>query len=514
MINILSVRKISFFWLVAACVLLIVAYWGGLTELVSRWNSQEEYGHGYFIPLISAWLLWKRKDAIAASIGRGSMSGIGLVLLGVFMLMFGELTAIFVLVQTGFIVSIAGLVVAWGGASLLKVCSVPLIFLVFAIPMPYLVDAKFSWYLQLISSQIGVGFLRLFGMSVFLEGNVIDLGLYKLQVVEACSGLRYLYPLLSIGFLMAYMYRGSLTQRVVLFFSTIPITVVMNSLRIAIVGFLVNQWGSGQAEGFLHYFEGWIIFMICLSLLIGEIWVFECFGRKRHVLDVIDVPIVHPVAPLRMREGLSSSFFYGLAVLAVAAVMVYFVGGREEIKPQRIPLTVFPTQFDGWVAKESSLGSDVERFLGLDDYVLGDYSNADSGSLNFYVAYYSSQRKGISPHSPQVCMPGGGWGITSLTRVPVRVAGMAPFEANRVIIEKDGARQVVYYWFDERGRRIADEYLMKWYLLKDSIFMNRTDGALVRIVAPVGEGTVEAAEDRIRRFMQVAIPKLPSYVPQ
>jgi exosortase len=122
----------------------------------------------------------------------------------------GELTAIFILVQYGFLLSLVGLVFCLGGMPLARVTILPIALLIFAIPLPYFVDSQLSWRLQLLSSQIGVGVLRGLGVSVFLEGNVIDLGVYKLQVVEACSGLRYLYPLLSIGFLMAYMYQAPL----------------------------------------------------------------------------------------------------------------------------------------------------------------------------------------------------------------------------------------------------------------------------------------------------------------
>ena len=128
--------------------------------------------------------------------------------------------------------------------------------------------------LQLLSSQLGVAFIRLFHIPVFLEGNVIDLGVYKLQVVDACSGLRYLYPMMSLGFLAAYLFQAPLWQRAIVFLSTIPITIAMNSLRIGLVGILVDHFGPQDADGFLHMFEGWIIFIACAGLLAG---LFSCW---------------------------------------------------------------------------------------------------------------------------------------------------------------------------------------------------------------------------------------------
>lgn len=499
---------------VVAIAALLYACWGGLSDVVNRWEKQEEYSHGYFIPLLSAWFLWSRKDALKASVGAGQWQAVPLILLGIALLLLGELSAIFVLIQISFLLMLASLVLAYGGSSLLRVAALPVFFLIFAIPLPYFVDAQFSWQLQMISSKLGVAFLRLVGTSVFLEGNVIDLGVYKLQVVEACSGLRYLYPLLSIGFLVGYMYQGGLKQRIALFVSTIPITVVMNSLRIAIVGLLVNQWGSNQADGFLHYFEGWIVFMACLAILLGEVWVFERFGRKRGLRDVIDLPLIEPVQPKNLHKVMNFPFLVSVILLLLASVFVTYVSGREEVSPQRMPLTTFPTSFDGWVARESALSREVEKTLGLDDYVLADYVHPDAGLVNFYVAYYGSQRKGVSPHSPQVCMPGGGWEIISLDKVTVDVADRSPVEVNRTIIERNGQRQIVYYWFMERGKPVANEYLKKWYLLYDAIMINRTDGALVRITAPVVQGEINEADERIKRFMQVSVTKFGKYLPE
>ena len=508
---------------IASVVLLFIAFWGGLTELVIRWNKQEEYGHGYFIPAIALWFLWKRKEALIASWGRGAASGLVFILVGIALLIVGEMSAIFILIQYGFLLALFGLVLVSGGFSLVKVSFAPILFLIFAIPLPYFVDAQLSWKLQLLSSQIGVSILRLFAVPVFLEGNVIDLGLYKLQVVDACSGLRYLYPLLSIGALIAYMYQGDLLKKLVIFFSAIPITIFMNSLRIAVVGLLVNEWGNEMADGFLHYFEGWIIFMTCLLILLAEIKLFEHYGAKRPLSYAIDVPVVAvnssgSTPTKEQRQSLALPILTVL-ILAITTLFVYSFNERAELHPSRLPLSSFPLNLDAWSARESALDQKVENALGLDDYVLADYSQPDTKvsdkSVNFYVAYYRSQRKGVSPHSPQVCMPGGGWVITSLQDQELNVAGMAPFVVNRAVIEREHRKQVVYYWFDQRGRKISSEYWMKWYLLADSITKSRTDGALVRVTTLVGSNeTLEAADERLANFLQSAVPRLKLYVPE
>jgi exosortase D (VPLPA-CTERM-specific) len=509
-------KQPAFILLVLAVALSFFAFWSGLANLSERWLKQEEYGYGFFIPLISLWLLWKRRGALISATGAPSWAGLALIMAGSAALILGELTALYYMIQGGFILVLLGLALSYAGYQFFRLSFLPIILLLFAIPLPYFVDSQLSWRLQLVSSELGVIFLRLFDVSVFLEGNVIDLGAYKLQVVEACSGLRYLYPLISISFLMAYMYRGSLWQRFILFISAVPVTILMNSFRIAVIGILVGFWGSDMAEGFLHFFEGWIIFIACLAILLFEVWIFERMGKKRAVLDALGVPDIEKSGePLYRPVSLSHPLVWGFMVVFISTVLVHMTEERLEEKPDRSEFVSYPLYLNGWIAQESVMETHVEIELGLDDYLLADYRHPELGIVNFYVAYYGSQRKGVSPHSPQVCIPGGGWHITSLDRVDLRLDDGSEFQVVRSVIERNNKRQLVYYWYEQRGRRIANEYLMKAYLLYDALAINRTDGALVRVTTPLLDGEeIDSAEKRLLTFMNKAVPLLKTYVPR
>ena len=494
-----------------------VAFSESIFELVRRWTVQEEYSHGFLIPVIVAWLFWSRRDALVASIGRPSWTGPALILLAAVMHIIGKLSALYVLSQVGFVVALIGIALGLGGYSLLKVTFIPIIFLLFAIPLPYFIDAVLSYRLQLISSQLGTFFIRLLQIPVFLEGNVIDLGVYKLQVVEACSGLRYLYPLMSLGFLAAYLFQAPFWQRAVVFLSTIPITIVMNSLRIGIVGALVNYWGPQDADGFLHMFEGWIIFIACAGVLVTEMTLLARVGLGKGFFEVFYPPKVEASLPQsQSARSLSSVPLLSCVVLLCAAGLATFlVSARHEILPQRSPFATFPTALGEWRGRPSSLGADVEKGLGLTDYVLSDFAKKDGRQVNLYVAYYASQRNGLSPHSPSVCIPGNGWQITDLERTNYRSSDSSvSLPLNRVIIARGDQKQLVYYWFEERGMKIANEYLSKLYLLKDAMFKNRTDGALVRLTTPLYPGENESdADKRLQEFTRVVVPNLVGYLP-
>lgn len=501
----------------AALVASLLAFGGPLLELVHRWYSQEEYSHGFLIPLIVAWLIWSRRDAIVASVGEPSWSGPALILLAAVMHVLGKLSSLFILSQVGFVVALIGIVLGLGGYSLLRVMFLPIIFLLFAIPLPYFIDSVLSYRLQLISSGLGTAFIRLFQIPVFREGNVIDLGAYQLQVVEACSGLRYLYPLMTLGFLAAYFFQAPIWQRAVIFLSTIPITIVMNSLRIGIVGILVDNFGPQDADGFLHMFEGWVIFLACAGVLVGEMTLFSRFAAGKKFFDVFHPPKI--TATGERSEGFASfnrlPLTSCLLILCIAGMASFFISTRHDVLPARAQFSTFPTVLGNWHGRTGTMDTNVESFLGLTDYILSDYAEADGRSVNFYVAYYATQRSGLSPHSPSVCIPGNGWQIIDFKRMTYTSPdGKVSLPLNRVLIARGSEKQLVYYWFDERGMQIANEYVSKLYLLRDSMFKNRTDGALVRLTTPLYPGESEAhAEQRLQAFTDTVVPQLPAYLP-
>ncbi len=503
-------------WILAlAALLLVLAGFGGaLSELVRRWSTQEEYSHGFLIPFVAAWLLWTRRNVfLLANIGRPAWSGAALIALAMLMHVFGKLSAVFILSQLAFIVALLGLVLAIGGFPLLRVTFVPIVFLIFAIPLPYFIDAHLSLQLQLISSQLGVFFIRLFQIPVYLDGNIIDLGTYKLQVVDACSGLRYLFPLLSLSFLAAYLFHAPIWQRAVVLFSSIPITIAMNGFRIGMVGVTVDQWGPRMAEGVLHFFEGWIIFIACAFLLTLEIYLFARISG-RHFFGAFYATTGSVRSPPENGSGTTRRvpLYVSMFLMCVTVLIGLLISNRSEIIPERGRFVTFPATIGEWQGHTSLLDREVERGLALEDYILSDYSKPDGKAINLYVAYYASQREGESPHSPLVCIPGDGWLITHLERTSYSIGTEQPL--NRAIIERNGSKQIVYYWYEERGRKIASEYWSKWYLLSDAITKNRSDGALVRLITPVFAGELERdADNRLQLFMQDLLPNLSYYLP-
>ena len=500
-------------------VCLVAAFWEGLQTMAITWFSTEEYSHGVLIPLIAGFLVWQRRSELARAQFVPSWSGVAVVLMGAALNLIGKLAAIYVLQQYAFMIVLCGLVLTVGGWRMLRELWAPLFLLLFMIPLPNFFFNSLSLQLQLISSQIGVWFIRLFGISVFVEGNVIDLGAMKLQVAEACSGLRYLFPLITLGFIAAYFFKVSLWKRVVLFLSSIPITVLMNSLRIGAIGVLVEHWGAGMAEGFLHDFEGWVVFMFSAALLFAEMILLARIGKAgrswREVFGV-EMPREKPREAAWTERHIPAAFVTAGTMLALVAFAFVLIPRQAEVIPRRQNFATFPAHIGVWQGRQDRLEQVYLDTLKLDDYLMANYAAPQHGLVNFYVAWYDSQKAGQSAHSPRSCLPGGGWRIADLRQRTVEgvLIDQQPLQVNRALIESGADKQIVYYWFQQRGRIVTNEYLVKWYLFWDSLREHRTDGALVRLIAPLRPGQSEAEVDsQLRSFAAAVTPTLQRYIP-
>lgn len=501
--------------------------WSSVDLMISDWMIREEYSHGMLIPLLSAYLIYQRRGILAGPPVHSWMGLLGVVV-GLMVILFGKVSTIHALSQYGLVLTLIGFFYALFGIRSWKHTLVPLCLLFFMVPLPHFLHQAASAELQLLSSQLGVFIVRLFGISVFLEGNVIDLGSYKLQVLEACDGLRYLFPLMTLSFIFAYLYKGPLWARSLLFLSAIPITVLMNSIRIGTIGVMVEYWGTAMAEGFLHDFQGWSIFLVSVVVLLLITKLLALIAGDRRPLQVLLVP-----ETIRSADGLDgtsdearSSQAWRGSLIACCAALLFSVGAVTAASAiankeptydlSRADFLRFPMQLTGgWEGRRRTLESHFLDELKLDDYLLADYHRAPSQWANLYVAYYDDQASGRSVHSPRTCLPGGGWEMQEFETILIDDGRGARHPVNRVIIGKGLNKQLVYYWFEQRGRTLASEYAVKWYLFRDSLFEGRTDGALVRLIAPFegGEKAREETEAALSDMYRAVRVQMPAFVP-
>ncbi|GFE52458.1 hypothetical protein So717_42110 [Roseobacter cerasinus] len=519
----LRVNPTGLLWFGLLVIAALPVFWMGLASLLVAWSTPE-YSHGPLIPLISLYLFLRELrnapvDRLDAPVNRrpGLLVVVASLVLGVF----GNLVQIPDIITYAFIIWVGGVVLTCFGWERGKHHQLPVLHLIFMLPLPQFLYWKLTIFLQGVSSELGVWFVSLAGIPVYLEGNIIDLGVYKLHVAEACSGLRYLFPILSFSYLTAILYRGPMWHKAVLLLAAAPITVLMNSFRIGVVGVLVNSYGIEHAQGFMHFFEGWIIFLACIGILfLMAIALQRLTPNPLPLADAIDLDFQGFGGQFKKFFALSSS-----RTLAATALLTTVIGLAFVLAPSpqrqhvdRDSFQLFPRDLAGWSGSQRALDPEVERVLGASDYVNATYLHAEEASyVNFFVAYYDKQTEGSGIHSPEVCLPVGGWEVFSLDAHEVTIADTiyGTFNVNRAVIQKGLSKQLVYYWFEQRGRRMTNDFAAKATVVYDSLLIGRTDGAMVRYVTPIAENESEAdADARLQRFMGVSLARLPSFVPE
>jgi exosortase D (VPLPA-CTERM-specific) len=510
-------------WFVLACLAAGLFFWPGLDALFAAW-ARPEYSHGPLIPVLSALLFLRQLKEVPVNAGpvNDRWPGVILVLFALFCGALGRMANISDIVAYATILWVGGLLLISFGWRTGKHFWPPVLHLVYMLPLPGVIYYKLSTWLQHVSSELGVWFLRLLDVPVFLDGNIIDLGVLRLHVAEACSGLRYLFPILSFSYIFAVLYRGPMWHKAILLISAAPITVVMNSVRIAMAGKIANTWGVEWLEGFTHFFEGWVIFVACIVLLFGlaRVMLF-LHPSKMGLVEALDLDTDGVFPQLRRVQLVRASGALIVAVVAAfLAVGAFFVlPDRNTTQIVRDPFGVFPREFGDWrqAGPAERLEASVEKALKADDYhQITLFNQNERTEVGLFMAWYADQSEG-GIHSPEICLPGSGWEIAWLERTDVAASlGQdRPFNLNRAIIQKGETRMMVYYWFQQRDRRIAWDFAAKFYLLLDGVMTGRTDGALVRLTTLIRPGETDAAaEARLNDVLSRVAVSMPRFIPE
>lgn len=493
----------------------------GLAELFRRWRFEEEYGHGFIVAGLVAFILWKRRDALRLTAGGAAWPGLALVVLAQLFGLIGALAESYYVGQISFVLTLLGLMLAAFGIGSLLTLFPLAILLMLTIPLPYTLQAMGTVKLQLLSTDIGVYLIRLMGIPVFVEGNIIDLGQHKLHVAEACSGLRYLFPLTCIGFLFAYLYDAPFWKKAIVLASAPMITLLINGFRIAVSAALVDNFGIAMAEGFLHQAEGWIVFLLGTLMLFVVVLALERFRTTNLHLDSIwDTPNIAKHGGTRPIT-LNANAVAALLVCAAALGATTTVAATHDsvLNPTRRSFASFPHQIGAWKGEPTALDAETINILKATDIYSGSFGRSTDSleDVALFVSYYDSLSKGGAIHSPRVCLPGSGWEFSSIEqRDFADLAPLTPGTYNRVVIQKGEQRILMYYWIQQRQRRTASEFKAKYYLLKDNLLQGRRDGALVRLHTPitaVGDRGLKEADARLRAFSKAALPELSGFLP-
>lgn len=257
------------FWVPFAVIaaLLIALYVRVGIKLVVDWYNIADYSHGFLVPFFSLFLLWDKRKEIAATPVRQSWAGVPLVALGLVVLIFGIYGVDLFTSRISFVILLSGLIWTFFGSAMLRELKFPVLVLLLAIPFPAIIFNQITFPLQLLASRLASAILPLLGVPVLQEGNVIQLPVMRLEVAEACSGIRSLMSLFTLAVFYGYFLEKTTGRRVILALASIPIAVAANVARIVGTGLCVQYWDPSKALGFFHEFSGWVMFLVSLACL-------------------------------------------------------------------------------------------------------------------------------------------------------------------------------------------------------------------------------------------------------
>ncbi|MBI4443385.1 MAG: exosortase [Acidobacteria bacterium] len=260
---------------------LSILYWQALRELSWDWWNNPDYSHGLVLPFVAVYLIWRRKEEWSRQPVAPSNFGLLVMLGGLSLLFLGELGAEFFLTRVSLLVLLCGLVLFFLGWNHFRLAAFPIALLLLAIPLPAVIFYQITFPLQLLASHLGAFLLETSRVPVLREGNLIVLPNVTLEVVEACSGIRSLFSLLTLTVLYGYFFESRLWMRMLLIVLTVPLALFCNGLRITGTGLLTQYVDPASAESFFHGFSGWFIFVVALVSLFTIHRTLVLFGRER-----------------------------------------------------------------------------------------------------------------------------------------------------------------------------------------------------------------------------------------
>jgi exosortase D (VPLPA-CTERM-specific) len=494
-------------------VFIAILYSDVLKKLALDWWNDPNYSHGFLIPFISIYWIWSQRKSLQSA--QTNPSALGLPVLIAFGILYivGHITGELFTQRLSFVIMLAGLVLTWRGQAQWRVLWAPVLYLVFMIPLPYILYNSIAFPLKLLATNISVSTLQYLNQSIYSEGNIIFLPNTTLEVADACSGIRSLISVLALSIIIARYTQHDWPGRFLLVALSIPVVIFMNILRIVGTGFLATE-DPDLSTGFFHTFSGEIIFLAGIVLLLGIAMLLAKRGRRKVRTDVSERPA----------EQLSCNFVstvstgrwwpkWAALVILFLTVLVNFSATQVEATPLSRPLDSLPSHIGEFVAVvDKEMDPSVVENLGVDHYIMRVYRSPSGYDLWLYIGYFEEQKEGAMIHSPKHCYPGSGWGALSSEIIKLKVPDFNnTIEINEYILSKGDNRQLVYYWYQSRGRIIANEYLDRLYMLFDSLTEKRSDGALIRVSSPADD--VQKGRKFQRQFINDLYPVLVELLP-
>ena len=379
-----QIKPVSWIKFTLYGLLLLGIYYSAFTWLVTHDWEKEAYSYCWLIPPVVFFLIWLKRDELASMSSKPSWAGLAPIGVGIFFFWLGELGGEYFTMYVSSWLIVVGLCLLHLGWQKSKIIGFPLFFILTMFPVPDFINTRIMLQLRMISSKLGVAMIQVYGLPVARQGNIIDLGFTKLQVVDACSGLHSLISLIVLCLLIVYFFKDHIWKRAVLLLSSIPLAIVTNSMRIAVTAILYKYFGAGVAEGFFHEFSGLLIFAICIPVLLIEMKLLEKLPpvQSETTSELKETDTTSGNNPGSNNKKVSKygvllqpMFIVAVILLGATLAISHTVDFREKI-PVKKNLEQFPLKIGKWSSNQRQrMAQKFIDVLDLSEYVIINYQN-------------------------------------------------------------------------------------------------------------------------------------------
>lgn len=508
--------KYHYYWAGVLTLAFIAAYWIPLKGIVHTWTTNDDYSYGYLIPAISVYLFWDMRFKFKGLNPQPSWSALPLLVIFVLISIYGILGSSGNIARPAVPVLYILLVTFVFGYRTVKRFALPLGILIFIVPLPAFLDRTFGLFLKSVSSQLGGWLIRMSGLSVHVSGNVIELAVTQLQVVDACSGLRFVFPLVALGIVYAYFFEKIRWKQMVCVAATVPIAILTNGLRIGITGILTHHISPEMAKGFFHDFSGWAVFMTAFVFLFAMGRLLRLFPSR----DTAQPGLAYPLPPERQTDARAKgqTTYASLVCLLLIAVVGAFSMTTVTLPPVNLAngISSFPRSFEGWNGTPRPIDPLIIDESGAEEAFYADYRDRQNKSVSLYIGYRSTPfLENINFfHSPTVCLPASGWkNRGTSTRVIPDVPPYGALTVTRMLIEQMGVRQLVYFWFQTKKWATHSKTINRFHLTLHAIRRDNTHDLFLRTITPIHpDESLDEAEMRMDNFVRGTLKTLDRFI--
>jgi len=492
---------------IAIGIVFVFVYARVMCALVIQWSSNDVYSYGFLIPVISAYLIWVRRDrVIGLRWTSGSIGGGLVVATGLGLLLAGHVGSVMLLQEFSLLLSLVGLIWFIFGWPYLRVLWFPIAYLLFMIPIWEIALDRLHGPFQWLTTRLAVQMLHALSIPVYASGTLIELRHVTLEVAKVCSGVNYAVAVVALAVPLAYLFIQGWRRRTGLVVFALVVAVLSNSVRVALIGVVAHAGIGADIHGPFHVLRGLFVSIIGYGAIFGGLWLLSSQPAR-------SIPAGPFIDRLPLRAALAPAT--GIPVSVLCVVGVYLVAGwylytyHPTPVPLKEPLKELPRVLDVWTGRDAAFDDLRVRLPGSDEDLARTYRALTGEEVELYIAYYEDQAQGKEMVSYLTKDLDAG-----ASPVTLDMGSVGTVTVNEVVRSEGGRRSLMLYWYDLNGHTVTNRFVAKAYTTWQAMTLGRTNGALIILRSPMADAErLPAVRSRTLAFARAMLPSLHDRLP-